>query len=729
MTDMESRTTHGGGLGQECIPACPSSTEQQHNNHEPSSTVAQRTTGTATAPPALATALSPTSSFDFSISPLGTPPVRPSQATAPPPLNRRLSTSSHLTEQLLELADPPNKRLNFTFVSPSQPKSESKSEATSKSAIFSEPGLLQPRPNAPPAEDSAHIKLHQSSSSFLFQGDKAIGYYPQQHQHQHQHQQFPRTINQFLHQLHPVNLSTKYGHLEETQPRKPLTSIAGSSRCLWPPDSAFWAVTGSLIDERRSQLGSQQGSNYDSISDSSHKAFNKNHERSDSFKDAAECIQALQPRRKARRVLDAPTFKEKNYSMVSGHVRKLIQEAVEDGVGELDLSYLDLDDLPAEIKDLNYAIVYNERGSFSLTKNRLKLFLSSNLFSTIPMDVFSLHNLSVLSLSEYSPHGTTTSKSYRPRLRFLPSQVVLLPKLHILTIHPNPFLKAPDPVSELQQVPPVAHNSGSVSASSVHTPGTSPHASYPSSPFAQSLRLSSPASPTTETTGLDDDMDMAIASSGVQSSTQSLSPQMTPNNKGLPTATNPVYRLPPHQVKRSKVPSLLILAGSTMLNCMAKQEEATLMIEERGRDDVDRTRKDSKGAMDHANLQPTAASSYPRSRSPQHRLYSQLSSSTKKRYVFKEETIKTCLTPYLYDIFKRARVNNKCPGCHDLFWKPCRILIIWQDILGQTQVPIEWKGCGIGKCSGIPLSMMIPESESGQGPLSQATAPHGSTFL
>lgn len=339
MTDMESRTTHGGGLGQECIPACPSSTEQQHNNHEPSSTVAQRTTGTATAPPALATALSPTSSFDFSISPLCTPPVRPSQATAPPPLNRRLSTSSHLTEQLLELADPPNKRLNFTFVSPSQPKSESKSEATSKSAIFSEPGLLQPRPNAPPAEDSAHIKLHQSSSSFLFQGDKAIGYYPQQHQHQHQHQQFPRTINQFLHQLHPVNLSTKYGHLEETQPRKPLTSIAGSSRCLWPPDSAFWAVTGSLIDERRSQLGSQQGSNYDSISDSSHKAFNKNHERSDSFKDAAECIQALQPRRKARRVLDAPTFKEKNYSMVSGHVRKLIQEAVEDGVGELDLRY------------------------------------------------------------------------------------------------------------------------------------------------------------------------------------------------------------------------------------------------------------------------------------------------------------------------------------------------------------------------------------------------------
>ncbi|KAG0091157.1 GPI inositol deacylase [Podila epicladia] len=511
--------------------------------------------------------------------------------------SRRLSTSSLLTEQLFELANPPNKRLNFNFVSPSQPKLESESEATSKSAIFSEPGLLQPRPKAPPADDSAHIKFHQSSSSFLFQGDKAIGYYPQQQQHQHQHQQFPRTINQFLHQLHPINLSTKYGHLEESQPRKPLTSIAGSSRCLWPPDSAFWAITGSLVDERRSKLGSQQGSNYESISDAPHKASNKNHERSDSFKDAAECIQALQPRLKARRILDAPTFKEKNHSMVSGHVRKLIQEAVEDGVGELDLSYLDLDDLPGEIKDLNYAIVYNERGSFSLSKNRLKLFLSSNLFSTIPMDVFSLHNL------------------------------------------------------------------------------------YPSSPFAQSLHLSSPASPTTETIGIGDDVEMATASYGIESSTQT------------------------------------------------KQEEATLTIEKRGRDDVDRTRNDSKSAMDHANLQPTAASSYPRSKSPQHRQYSQLSSSTRKRYVFKEDTIKSCLTPYLYDIFKRARVNNKCPGCHDLFWKPCRILIVWQDILGQIQVPIEWKGCGIGKCSGIPLNLMIPESESREGQSSQTTASHSSTSL
>lgn len=165
-----------------------------------------------------------------------------------------------------------------------------------------------------------------------------------------------------------------------------------------------------------------------------------------------------------------------------------------------------------------------------------------------------------------------------------------------------------------------------------------------------------------------------------------------------------------------------------MLNCMVKQEEATLASEERGHvDTMDRTRKDTSGPVDHVNLYPTAASGYPHSCSLQHKRHSQLSPSTRKRYEFKEEIIKECLTPYLYDIFKRARVNNKCTGCHDLFWKPCRILIIWQDILGQSQVPIEWKGCGIGKCPGIPLSMMVPSPESElQGASSQAIS-QGST--
>jgi hypothetical protein len=40
--------------------------------------------------------------------------------------------------------------------------------------------------------------------------------------------------------------------------------------------------------------------------------------------------------------MDGPYFKERNNRMVAGHVRKLIQEAVEDGVGELDLRYAPL---------------------------------------------------------------------------------------------------------------------------------------------------------------------------------------------------------------------------------------------------------------------------------------------------------------------------------------------------------------------------------------------------
>jgi len=47
----------------------------------------------------------------------------------------------------------------------------------------------------------------------------------------------------------------------------------------------------------------------------------------------------LQPRRKARRVMEGAYFKGMNHHMVETHVRKLIQEAVEDGVGELDLRY------------------------------------------------------------------------------------------------------------------------------------------------------------------------------------------------------------------------------------------------------------------------------------------------------------------------------------------------------------------------------------------------------
>ncbi|KAF9425759.1 hypothetical protein BGZ94_007247 [Podila epigama] len=370
-------------------------------------------------------------------SPQRTPPTSPlSQATAPPPLNRRSSTigfSSTTTKSSSELSDAPSRRLDFTFTSPlSLPTS---GRRTSSPAIFSEPRpVLQPRQAKSQGQVDAgfpYTKRQLGTPGSFLSDNNAHDHKQQQqqqqqlqHQYHHHHNQlqqhpqqltpyqnFPRTINQVIHQLHPVNLSTKYGHLEESEPRKPLTSIAGSSRCLWPPDSSFWTITGTRsVDPTRpaatsSRLQSQvcqddakAGSLLGEKTVGAFSAFHKSHERSDSFKDAAEGLQVLQPKRKARRVLDTPFCKQKNHSLVARHVHKLIQEAVEDGVGELDLSNLDLDDLPSEITDLNYAIVFNERGSFSLSKNRLKLFLSSNLLTTIPMHVFALHNLSVLSL-------------------------------------------------------------------------------------------------------------------------------------------------------------------------------------------------------------------------------------------------------------------------------------------------------------------------------------------
>ncbi|KAI7826067.1 hypothetical protein BC939DRAFT_447688 [Gamsiella multidivaricata] len=141
-----------------------------------------------------------------------------------------------------------------------------------------------------------------------------------------------------------VSLSTSGSHVTENeQPRRPLTSIAGSSRCLWPPDSTFLTMTSTFrerafqhtrIEPEKTVSGRSSVGVTAAI-----EASQKNHSRSESYKDTGDCMYELQPRRKARRVTDGPYFNERNGRMVAGHVRKLIQEAVEDGVGELDLRY------------------------------------------------------------------------------------------------------------------------------------------------------------------------------------------------------------------------------------------------------------------------------------------------------------------------------------------------------------------------------------------------------
>jgi len=159
---------------------------------------------------------------------------------------------------------------------------------------------------------------------------------------------------------------------DDMVPRKPLTSIAGSNRCLWPPDTTFLTMSpggsttvargkplsfssSSLSFQNRNRDFNQQSTNGEttpslsssplggatsSTAKTTAMTSKKNHGWSDSFKDSGECSLDLQPRRKARRTMDGPYFKERNDRMVASYVQKLIQEAVEDGVGELDLRYV-----------------------------------------------------------------------------------------------------------------------------------------------------------------------------------------------------------------------------------------------------------------------------------------------------------------------------------------------------------------------------------------------------
>ncbi|KAF9360150.1 hypothetical protein BGX26_010396 [Mortierella sp. AD094] len=526
----------------------------------------------------------------------------------------------------------------------------------------------------------------------------------------------------------------------------------------------------------------------------------KNHVRSEIFKDSGDCMQELQPRRKARRVMDGgPYFKERNHRLVAGHVRKLIQEAVEDGVGELDLSNLELTDLPSEICDLNFAIVYNERGSFSLSNNRLKLFLSSNQFSTIPMDVFALHNLSVLSLRNNSIevippeigllHNLVELSIGGNLLKVLPSQIALLPKLHILTVHPNPFLTIPEPGVESSNnigilnhdEPPAfngAHNGNNAVAPETfeehnitnHNGQVQPQATLISPPVSPpafqsedvdmipppeqdgvdsgslSLATLGPETTISDVTSEQNQLTGESSSSQGYSFASSISIEEPSQHTAISSVTSEVSigELPPHLTTRSRFPTLLVLAGNALLNYMESQSAS--VAAKKGGQGAERPRKDSKISMsgdEWSEIPPIDGNSHYQQEQWSGNQGARnhdggspvVPRSRKRRYVFKEDIIKSHLTPYLYDNFKRARTNNLCAGCQRRFWKPCKIVVVWQDILGQSSVPVEWRGCGIRGCPGVPESMLSSSppvltpsqpSSPASNPMSVVTSPSGS---
>ncbi|KAG0309417.1 hypothetical protein BGZ98_002605 [Dissophora globulifera] len=595
---------------------------------------------------------------------------------------------------------------------------------------------------------------------------------------------------------------------DDEAPRRSLTSIAGSSRCLWPPDSTYLTMS-STFKERAVQhrritpeagsdtliftLPSPSGHTLSSASVSGSTSastgsasmgvsslapFAFTSQKSHDFYDTNDCMQELQPLRKARRVMEGPYFKEKNYRMVAGHVRKLIQEAVEDGLGELDLSNLELTDLPSEIRDLNYGIVYNERGSFSLSKNSLKLFLSSNQFAQIPMDVFALDNLSVLSIRnnkiESIPpeighlHNLVELSVGGNLLKVLPAQIALMPKLNIITVHPNPFMTPPEPEPEpelgqeaqdhniieaaviisdndantvAEQPPiPIETQQNIVSVTFV-SPPTSPDITLA---YAQSADMDVEMSiPDLEGFGLGScsstaaivaDIEIQNPPSGESSSLTTASVPVSLATGAASHVVNPSValqyvrrELPLHQVTRSHIPSLLILAGNAILNYVESQDAATIPTATNRirpstptflKDPLERPRKDSKISMDGDEWVDEQGNTFGKAQLPLEAGPSTGSQDVlmvttgpskpgrgKKQYVFKDETIKSYMTPYLYDVFKRARKNNRCAGCQKLFWKSCRVVVVWQEILGQPMVPIQWKGCGMGGCPGVPPSL------------------------
>ncbi|KAG0286625.1 hypothetical protein BGZ96_009294 [Linnemannia gamsii] len=531
-------------------------------------------------------------------------------------------------------------------------------------------------------------------------------------------------------------------------PRRPLTSIAGSNRCLWPSDMTSLTLSTGTSRELSFQnhdrgfnhhQSTNNGATLSSLGGATSYMMpatmtpQKNHDRSDSFKDSGECLLDLQPCRKARRTMDGPYFKERNDRMVAGHVRKLIQEAVEDGVGELDLSNLELTDLPPEVRDLNYAIVYNERGSFALSRNRLKLFLSCNQLMTIPMHVFELHNLSVLSLRN------NNIKAIPPEigllynlvelsiggnlLEHLPSQIALLPKLHILTIHPNPLMVCPeqeggiveqDPAEQQpEQQDPNGDDMEDIGAQQEQQQQQQQQSVSETSTMGSSQLLESQSNEDVEMSpalelgsqaGLSfhgaDSTNETHLGLGEQAQTAPIHPQIT-----TPRAR---VHLPPHRVLRSRFPTLAHLAGNVILNYMDAQ------MTKGGDEGVDRPRKDSKISMEDGDgwlddpIEPCNSGDVTRydiSDGCRKQAVASKQKAAGQAVLFKEEDLKEYMTPYLFDIFKRARINNRCAGCQRRFWKPCRIVIVWQDVLGQKRVPVRWKGCGIGMCPGVPETL------------------------
>ncbi|KAH8550129.1 hypothetical protein BGW37DRAFT_558664 [Umbelopsis sp. PMI_123] len=131
-------------------------------------------------------------------------------------------------------------------------------------------------------------------------------------------------------------------------------------------------------------------------------------------------------------------------------VEQAINDAIDNGADMVDLSNMDLTDIPDEIRELQHITILSKD---LINNSSLKLFLYGNRLTKLNMELFALKNLSVLSLRnnklETIPSEIVLLQNLcelslgNNLLRHLPGEILRLRKLSTISVLPNPFQTIP----------------------------------------------------------------------------------------------------------------------------------------------------------------------------------------------------------------------------------------------------------------------------------------------
>ena len=121
---------------------------------------------------------------------------------------------------------------------------------------------------------------------------------------------------------------------------------------------------------------------------------------------------------------------------IDEYINKCITDAIENGIEILDFSCLGITELPSTLSDLNGMISFNSVGTF---QPFIQLFLQGNLLRELDPLLFSISNITVLSLRNN-------------QLTWLPSCIANLTRLVELNIGGNQFACVPKELERLTQL-------------------------------------------------------------------------------------------------------------------------------------------------------------------------------------------------------------------------------------------------------------------------------------